>query len=387
MRLSRSDPKGRAVLAAAALVAAVLGSIHAFSVFLEPLEAQLGASRSAVSLTYSLALLTLTLLVLTGPRHYPRCSAARMMALSCGLAAAGALLAGAAGSLTLIWIGYSVIFGAANGLGYGFGLQIAAQANPGREGLAMGTVTAAYAFGAVLAAPLFEAALSVGGFARAMQGLAAASVMAGLLSAGVMRHTRTRFAGGDDTRAHPAMPTSLPLLWLSYFGGVLAGLMVIGHAAGIATAFRPGSASWLAPAIIALCNLAGALTAGVLADRLPTARLLATLSLVTALALGGLAALAPVGQLVFLGLIGAAYGGFIAAFPAAIAKVYGMNESPRLYGRVFTAWGASGLIGPWFAGYLYDLSGGYGAALWVAAGWAVISALALVFAFPRTGRG
>jgi hypothetical protein len=56
------------------------------------------------------------------------------------LAAAGAWVAGMAGSLPLIWIGYSLLFGVANGLGYGFGFQIAAQANKGREGKAMGMI-------------------------------------------------------------------------------------------------------------------------------------------------------------------------------------------------------------------------------------------------------
>ena len=43
------------------------------------------------------------------------------------------------------------MFGAANGLGYGYALQISAQANPRYKGFAMGLVTASYALGAVLA--------------------------------------------------------------------------------------------------------------------------------------------------------------------------------------------------------------------------------------------
>ena len=58
---------GHLVLIATALVAAVLGSIHAFSVFLAPLEATFGLSRATVSLTYSLALVALTLVVTIGP--------------------------------------------------------------------------------------------------------------------------------------------------------------------------------------------------------------------------------------------------------------------------------------------------------------------------------
>ena len=51
------------VLLATASVSAVLGSVHAFSVFLIPIEQAFGASRSAVSLTYSFALVALTVAV------------------------------------------------------------------------------------------------------------------------------------------------------------------------------------------------------------------------------------------------------------------------------------------------------------------------------------
>ena len=53
--------QGMLVLVAAAMLAVVLGSIHAFSVLLIPLEMLLDASRASVSATYSLALGALTL--------------------------------------------------------------------------------------------------------------------------------------------------------------------------------------------------------------------------------------------------------------------------------------------------------------------------------------
>ena len=164
---------------AASVLAAVLGSVHAFSVFLDPLEQAFAASRGAVSLTYSLALGFLTLAVLFGHRIYARWAASVFVLGVCSLAATGALIAGFAPSLSLVWLGYSLLFGAANGLGYGFGLQLAAQANPGRAGFAMGVVTAAYALGAGVAPPLFVVALTLGGFTAAMIGLAAVLIFAG----------------------------------------------------------------------------------------------------------------------------------------------------------------------------------------------------------------
>lgn len=357
------------VLTAASLVSAVLGSIHAFSVFLIPLETQFSASRGAVSLSYSIALVALTLVVLWGPRLYSRWSAATLMLLACSLGAVGAIWAGLANSLWGVWLGYSLIFGAANGLGYGFGMQISAQFNPDREGLAMGVVTAAYALGSVVSPALFEVALHTGGIARAMNSLAFCLICVGLLSAILLQRAKARFQTTPTGRPDHTRPDMrrLGLLWLAYFGGVTAGLMVIGHAAGIATALHPGTASWLAPVVIAALNLGGALIAGRLADTLAPGWLLSVLAALTAAALAGLASFGSSwAMLAAFGLIGFAYGGTIAVYPAAIAKRYGMQLGPRIYGRIFTAWGAAGLIGPWLAGALFDAGGGYHTALWSA---------------------
>ena len=60
----------RLTLLASMLVTLVLGSVHAFSVFIAPLERLLLLPRSEVSLIYSLALVALTLAVLLGYRVY-----------------------------------------------------------------------------------------------------------------------------------------------------------------------------------------------------------------------------------------------------------------------------------------------------------------------------
>ena len=77
-----------------------------------------------------------------------------------------------------------------------------------------------------------------------------------------------------------------------------------------------------------------------------------------------------------LAIIGFAYGGTIAAYPALIAKKVGAQNSARIYGRVFTAWGLAGLGAPWLAGAVFDRTGGYGTALALAAAAAVLSTAA-----------
>ena len=124
------NSQGRKVLFATSLVSMVLGSVHAFSVFLEPLEVIFGTSRATLSLTYSFSLVFVTITVLFGPRIYYRLQTATIYAWVAVLGAIGAGVDSIATGLGLVWIEYSLIFGIANGFGYGFRLQFAAHPKP-----------------------------------------------------------------------------------------------------------------------------------------------------------------------------------------------------------------------------------------------------------------
>ena len=142
---------------------------------------------------------------------------------------------------------------------------------------------------------------------------------------------------------------------------------MIGHAAGIATTLDPTRAMWVAPAVVAGCNLVGSLLGGMAVDRMAARWVVGGFAMITAGALLSLAVVGAPAILVSLGLVGFAYGGTIAAWPSVISKRVGMAQSAKIYGRVFTAWGIAGVAGPWLAGTLYDGTGSYGIALVIAA--------------------
>lgn len=374
-------PGGGAVLAAGIGLALVLGSIHAFSVFLEPLETRFGVSRAAASATYSLALAALTLAVLVGHRFYTRISAGAFATTVLLLAAAGALMAAFAPAMWLVWLGYGIVFGGANGFGYGFALQAAAQANPGRSGAAMGLVTAGYALGAFLSPPLFDAGIAAAGVQGGMLALAAALVAAVPVVAWLLR--RSSFVIQVDTPdaggAPPASRRLTAVLWCGYGAGVAAGLMAIGHATGIARAAgNDGALVLAAPMAIAIANMGGAYAGGRLIDRTAARPVLMVLPVLSAVMLFVLAWLGSgAGALVALAVVGFCYGAMIAAYPAAIAALCGPVAGIRVYGRVFTAWGLAGLLAPWFAGVMYDGTGAYGWPLSVAGALGICSALVI----------
>ena len=93
-------------LAACVVLSAVLGTIHAFSLFIDPFEEGLDAARGAVSSVYSLALVALTLAVLTGHPLFRRLPGPLVALGAAGGAAAGLLVASSAASIAVLIVGY-----------------------------------------------------------------------------------------------------------------------------------------------------------------------------------------------------------------------------------------------------------------------------------------
>jgi cyanate permease len=101
-----------------------LGTFYAWSVFVQPLEEQFDASRSAVSLVFSLGTVAFTIGMLFGPRLLGRFSPGQAAAVALFVAALGLALSASLWSLTVVMAGYGWLFGFANGLGYGLSLQV-----------------------------------------------------------------------------------------------------------------------------------------------------------------------------------------------------------------------------------------------------------------------
>ena len=360
-------------LAAATALNAPLGSIYAFSVLLQPLEALLGLSRASLAFVFGLASAAFVVGTSLAPAVYGL-APTPMLVLGCGIVSGGGIaLAASAGGLGQLAVGYGLLFGVGCGAGYILVQQAVNLALTRRQGLANGYLVSLYPAGAMIAAPLFGWSARVYGVRVTLGALAAVLVVAGLLSAWLIAGSGVAL-GTSAASAPPAAGERRRAvfwrLWLIFFLAASAGLMVLSQAAAIIAAY--GGAATVAiygttfiTAGVALARVVG----GWASDSLTPPAVAATAH---GVALAGNVALtlwpSPRVALLALALVGLGYG-LISGVTAAAVGIYWRRA---LYGRVasrlYTAWGAAAIVLPIAAGRLFDLTQGYGAAIAIAAG-------------------
>jgi MFS transporter, OFA family, oxalate/formate antiporter len=375
------DFRGQALsIAAAVLVMASIGTLYTWSIFVAPIEAAFGQSRGAVSLVFSVATVAFTAGMFAGPWLLPRRTPQTIALLSCLSAAVGLVLAATGDSAWLLVLGFGVLFGVANGLAYGSSLQVVQHAAPRRTGLFTGIAVASYMLGSVVGSPMLNAVLEVGGYRLAFLLLAAYFVAAGVLTFFVLQRSHIDICvthQGTGPLPGRAPFGAMAILWLVFFLSSLVGVMILAHAAPLAASL-PGGARHLALAamLVALGNGAGRLAGGWLSDQLPPRALLCGAPALVGAALA--AVLAAPRLNVLLGALcvtGVGYGCIAGCLPALLTRFYGRRSSTSLYGRLFTAWGLAGLLGPYLGGMLFDLRGDYRMATMAAAAAAFAAAL------------
>ncbi|MDG2160671.1 MAG: hypothetical protein P8K65_04685 [Acidimicrobiales bacterium] len=360
-------------LAGCVLLSGVLGSIHAYSLFIESFESDLGVGRGEAGAPYSVALASLTLAVLVSHRLFRLVPGPLVVLIASGGAAIGLLLAASANSLAGVVLGYGIVFGAFNGLGYAFSLQRASESNPDRRGFALGLVTAAYALGGASTALVLDKHVAASGATSALRWLALAIAVTGIVTSALLANNDSP-ARGSSARLSSANLRTLAPLWMAYLLAVLAGLMALGHSAAIVDdAGGPGGAAVVAAG---LASASGGLWIALVADRTATDRLLRLLPLGSATVLV-VAAMASHGVVLMVAVAGIAftYGALIAIYPLAVAQRFGQDGYSQAYGRVFTAWGTAGLVGPVGAGHLFEVTGSYRIPMFLAAAAAIGSAV------------
>jgi MFS family permease len=370
--------RSAAALIAATVVNLPFGTLYAFSVFLKPMEALLGATRAEMSFVFGLATVTLTLGMNFAPQLYRRLSPAPLT-LACGLiSGAGLWLAASASTFLQFTLGYGVLFGPGAGVVYILSQQAVSQTVTRSRGLASGYVVSSYPLGAMLGAPVLGWSIQLSGVRPTLAGLGVVVLAACAIAAVLLRAADIRMLDASSMQAGEGrLGRTFYLLTAVFFLAAAAGLTVLSQAAAIVQAYG-GAAAMAVGATTFITAAVGAarIAGGWLVDHFQAARVglgAHLCSLAGALMLSLIPT--PLSAAFALGLIGVGYGIVSGLVAGAIAHYWHKEQYGLIASRLYIAWCAAAISLPVLAGALFDRTGSYASAIWIAAAINVLGAL------------
>jgi OFA family oxalate/formate antiporter-like MFS transporter len=375
--------KGRWVLVALGLIINLcLGSIYAWSVFVEPLtdyySGELGQAVTAndILMPFSVFLAVFAITMpFTGKiidKYGPR-----NVTISGGvLTGLGWLLASFSSSVPMLSLMYGVIGGIGVGIAYSVLVAVSVRWFPDRRGLAVGLTVLGVGFSAFFTANIAGYFIGAFGVMNTFRIFGVVIIILTILLALPLKFPTSGWVPGGWTppalkpgeekpcecnRSLMLKSSSFYGLWACYFIGCLAGLMAISIAKPVGTdvGIEGGLAIFLV-GFFAIFNGGGRPVFGALTDKL-TPRNAAMVSFIL-IALASLLMwqipIVPVYILAFAVLWGC-LGGWLAIAPTTTGWYFGTCDYPRCYGVVFLAYGAGAIAGPQLAGFIKTSTGSY----------------------------
>lgn len=374
---------------------------YAFTVFITPMETDLGWSRTEMTGAFSLALL------IAGGMAFPvgywvdRHGARLLMTVG---SAAASLLVLAWSQVTdlnmlyLIWAGLGICFAA---ILYEPAFAVIATWFVRRRGQALALVTFAAGLASTIFIPLSDALLHAFGWRQALVILGIFLALTTIpLHAFILRRHPQQLGFLPDGAPHdtdsPTKTAGTTLqaalkqrsFWLLIAAFSLSNLA----AAAIRVHMIPflidtgidASTAAFASGSIGLMQVAGRIIFAPLEMRFSSRVMVGGVFALQALALGILLLGSSVGLIViFIVMFGASYGARTLARPSILADLYG----PAHYGRISSVMALfltlAGTIAPVGAGFLYDQFGSYQPVIWLILGISVISVGVMVFVKPE----
>jgi len=381
-------PRGWPTLVAALLINLPTGSLYAFSVFIRAYEQALQVNRAELSAMFSLAAIGYCTGMLLGPVCY-RWARPPVLLMGFGVVIAlGWGLAALAPNLIVLGFAYGVLFGLFGGLSYSVLAQVVnLSLPPARRGFGNGFLVASFSAGAMLLAPVCAWGLERHGLVATLCGMALATLFGAASASLLVRYSRVSLSAaaplvGGAPNPQPAWVFAL--LWAGFACAASAGLMSLSQSAAIVASYGGQlTQSVLGTATVAAAATLGRLVGGFLMDHLPAKRVILGAHALGALSLTSLLLFPSPGVAVAaMSSACLGYGLLSGSYAAAMVRYYGPAMFGRMTGRLYTAWGVAGVVGPWVAGLVFDRTGGYALAVGLAAA-GMAGGFLLSLALPR----
>lgn len=373
------------------------GTWRSFGVFLKPLLEEFGWSRAETtgptivfSLMNGIVGIYLGRLV---DRHGPRL----IIPVFGAVMGIGLILASQTTSLWHLYLSYGLIVGAGSTVSYIPFVSTVSQWFQERRGTILGILISGIGVGMAIVPPMTQVLiLNVGwrlSFIVLGVFLCVAMIIAGILLKLPPGRKTTQTNAKTETKPELAyqepgsgelsvrMVLKTRAFWLLFFTYIaltvcleMTSVHIVAYAIDM-NILAAVAATLLT--VIGAASILGKLTIGALSDKIGR-----KVSLTGTMALLGLSlACLPFARnlpalFAFAAVFGIAYGGYAPLIPAFIGDMFGLRSMGTLMGLITLGAGIGSAIGPVLAGYIFDVQSSYNIAFWLAAGIAVLAALA-----------
>ncbi|WP_188204504.1 L-lactate MFS transporter [Desemzia incerta] len=383
------------ILIAAIITNLALGAGYAWSVFQTALlETNTDWTLSETSLAFSISFAMVPVgMIICGPivdKH-----GGKKVVLAAGLLfGLGMFLTGFANSIIMLYLTYGVILGLGIGAGYGTATALTVKWFPDKKGLAGGLTAAGFGSGAILLAPIATNMIESVGVNDTFKILGGILLVVICASSFVMENppVQEKAVGvtSDKDKNYKEMlrDSNFWILWAIYTFAATSGLMVIGHAANLASYYSLGAGAVIVM-VVGLANTLGRIFWGSVSDKIGRYKTVMIMFIVSGTGLillnfaNTLGAVAGIAGLIFIAL---SFGGFLGSFPGITAENWGASKSASNYGWMFTAYGIASILGPSLASSIRESTGSYSMALLISAGMALVGAGMILFYMNRANK-
>ncbi len=344
----------------------VLGTVYAWSVFKKPLMADLGWSNTEVGLAFTLVILFIGVSAAFGGRFVDQAGARKVATIAAFLFGIGTLLAGLSVVLQskwLLWVGYGIIGGIGNGLGYITPVAVLVRWFPDKRGLITGLAVMGFGFGAAIMGQIAPLVMPILGLANTFFVFGVLFLLVLLWASRKLENPPAGYtapaAARPAVKANPigrALDLSAALrtaqfyiLWAIMFINITAGISLISNLSPMAqtqvglTAVTAGTLVF----VTSLFNGLGRIFWAALSDRIGrrTVFIILLASQIPLLLLLPSISSAWVFAIVCCYVL-SCYGGGFATMPAFAADTFGTACLGSIYGKILLSWGAAGVTMP-----------------------------------------
>lgn len=351
----------------ALLIHLSIGSVYAWSLFVESIANYINATQSSVQFAFSLAIFFLGMSAAFGGSIVEK-DIHKSSLISCICFCSGLLLTAFAiyiKSLLLIYIGYGCLMGIGLGIGYITPIKTLMLWFKDQKGLATGIAVCAFGFASAIASPIITTLLANGNLPSCFIKLSLIYFLPMLIAHFLIK--KPEWYEENTTKNNFNIKELLHnpqfiLIWFVFFLNISAGLSLISTASNILklSAINPMLIS-ICISIMGIFNGIGRLIFSAISDRLKNRSSIYILISLISFIVTIKAFVIPqtISIPVILIIISACYGAGFSCLPSLLSDIFGMDNISKIHGITLTAWAVAGLVGNQISSIVFGIYQSY----------------------------